>query len=120
MLRSARKCWTSMGWKSAPDSVIHLCHQPERYEPRGLLRRGFKCGCSQVGMARTHGNLERTLQLRLKALFKLPLVVLTLPFALFTRGLFLAHVYRIGKSSGVLYAAFTGRAINYYARGEEA
>jgi len=106
--------------ESADDSIIHLCHQPERYAARGLLRRGFKCGCSQVGMARAHGNLERTLQLRMKALLKLPLVVLTLPFTLFSRGTFLAHVYRIGKSSGVLYAAFTGRAINYYARGDGA
>ena len=70
-------------------------------------------------MARAHGQLQRTLTLRIKALFKLPLVVLTLPFTVFSRGLFLAHIYRIGKSSGVLYAAFTGKAINYYAQGGE-
>jgi glycosyltransferase involved in cell wall biosynthesis len=105
--------------ESANDSIIHLCHQPERYKPGGLLRRGFKCGCSQVGMARAHGNVERTLQLRIKALLKLPLVALTLPLTIFSRGMFLAHLYRIGKSSGILYSAFTGRAINYYARGED-
>ncbi|MFB3077670.1 MAG: glycosyltransferase family 2 protein, partial [Lysobacterales bacterium] len=112
----------SLGAKleSADASIIHLCHQPERYAPRELLRRGFKCGCSQVGMARAHGNLERTLQLRIKALLKLPLVVLTLPLAIFSKAMFLAHLCRIGKSSGVLYAAFTGRAINCYARGEDA
>ena len=106
--------------ESANDSVIHLCYERERYEPRGLLRRGFKCGCSQVGMARAHGKLERTLQLRIKALFKLPLVALTLPLTIFSRRMFLAHLFRLGKSSGVLYSAFTGRAINYYARSEDA
>jgi succinoglycan biosynthesis protein ExoM len=118
MFIRARKLGAKL--ESAEDSVIHLCHHSERYAAKGLLRRGFKCGCSQVGMARTHGKPDRIMKLQIKSLLKLPLVVLTLPLTIFSRGLFLAHVYRIGKSSGVLYAAFTGRTINYYARGKDA
>jgi glycosyltransferase involved in cell wall biosynthesis len=117
MFVRARKLGAKL--ESAEDSVVHQCHHSERLAANGLLRRGFKCGCSQVTMARTHGKSKRVMKLRLKSLLKLPLVALTLPLTVFSRGLFLAHVYRMGKSAGVLYAAFTGRAINYYARGED-
>jgi len=106
-------------FSTAHKSIIYMGRQPERYTARGLLRRGFKCGCSQVGMARSHGNLKRRVVLRIKTLLKLPLVAITLPLTVFSKKMILAHLYRIGKCSGVLYATFTGRALNYYARGDE-
>ena len=101
---------------SADMSVIHRNHEPERYTARGLLKRGFKNGCSQVGMARSHGNGMRVFRLLGTALTKLVISLILLPISIFSRGFFMHSLYRMAKACGVLYTAFTGRSINYYSR----
>jgi succinoglycan biosynthesis protein ExoM len=101
---------------SADMSVIHRNHEPERYTALGLLQRGFKNGCSQVGMAHSHGNRKRVFKLLMTALSKLLISLILLPFSIFSRGFFMHSLYRIAKASGVLYTTFTGRSSNYYSR----
>ncbi|MEP5764472.1 MAG: glycosyltransferase family 2 protein [Halieaceae bacterium] len=101
---------------SADMSVIHRNHEPERYTAGGLLKRGFKNGCSQVSMARSHGNPSRVLKLLGTALSKFCISLVLLPFSIFSRGLFMHGLYRMAKAFGVLYTALTGRSINYYSR----
>jgi len=101
---------------SAEQSIIHRIHGPERYTARGLVRRGFKNGCSQVSMARYHGDTWRLLRLFLAALVKSSISLILLPFTIFSRGLFTHGVYRIAKGMGVMYSTLTGRSIKYYSR----
>ena len=101
---------------SADMSVIHRNHEPERYTARGLLKRGFKNGCSQVGMARSHGDGARVFRLLGTALAKLVISLFLLPFSVFSKGLLMHGLYRIAKASGVLFTTLTGRSINYYSR----
>ncbi len=108
----------SLGAKltSADMSVIHRNHEPDRYTARGLVRRGFKNGCSQVGMARSHGTNSRVLKLVGGSMSKLLISLFLLPFSIFSRGMLMHNLYRIAKAFGVNYAALTGRNINYYSR----
>lgn len=101
---------------SADMSVIHRNHEPERYTARGLLKRGFKNGCSQVGIARSHGDGGRVVRLLAIAVSKLAISLLLLPFSLFSKGFFMHSLYRMAKASGVLYTSLTGRSIHYYSR----
>ncbi len=101
---------------SADMSVIHRNHEPERYTARGLLKRGFKNGCSQVGMARSHGDGSRVYRLLGIAVSKLLMSLLLLPFSIFSKGFFMHSLYRMAKASGVLYTSLTGRSIHYYSR----
>lgn len=101
---------------SAEKSVIHRIHGPERYTAGGLIRRGFKNGCSQVNMARYHGDGERRVKLVVTALLKLLISLIIMPFSVFSRGLFMHSLYRMAKASGVLYTSITGRSIKYYSR----
>jgi succinoglycan biosynthesis protein ExoM len=48
---------------SADGSVIQRNHESERYTLRGLFNRGFKNGCSNIYMARAHGNWRRIAKL---------------------------------------------------------
>jgi hypothetical protein len=99
---------------SAETSVIYRNHETERYTARGLLRRGFKNGCSQVRMARYHGDRSRRFKLFGSALSKFLISLLLLPFSIFSRGFIMHNLYRIAKASGVVYTTFTGRSISYY------
>jgi succinoglycan biosynthesis protein ExoM len=101
---------------STDSSVIHRNHEPERYTALGLLRRGFKNGCSQVSMARSHGDNKRLLKLLSTASLKFHMSLLLLPFSIFSRGFFMHNLYRMAKASGVLYTTITGRTIKYYSR----
>jgi glycosyltransferase involved in cell wall biosynthesis len=101
---------------SADMSVIHRNHEPDRYTARGLLKRGFKNGCSQVSMAHSHGTATRVVKLLGAAVSKLLMSLFLLPFSVFSRGMLMHNLYRMAKASGVLYTALTGRRINYYAR----
>ncbi len=104
---------------SADDSIIDLSYEAERFEAKGLLRRGFKGGCSQAVMARTYGSLGKRVVMISKAAVKIVLVALTLPLTLVHRPLMLHHLYRLGKCAGVLHALSAKQAFNYYARGEQ-
>lgn len=99
---------------SADTSVIYRNHEAERYTARGLLRRGFKNGCSQVSMAHYHGDQSRRVNLLCTALMKLLMSLLLLPFSIFSKGVFMHNLYRIAKASGVIYTTVTGRSISYY------
>ncbi len=101
---------------SAELSIIHRSHDPDRYSVRGLLRRGFKNGCSQVNLAGYHGSTRRRLTLVATALVKLLISLLILPFSIFSRKSFMHHLYRMAKCGGIIYSSVTGRGINYYAR----
>lgn len=101
---------------SAEKSVIHRIHDGERYTARGLIRRGFKNGCSQVNMARHHGNSTRMLKLFWMALIKFLMSLFVLPFAICSKKYAMHHLYRIAKAGGVLYTTMTGRSIKYYSR----
>tara|TARA_R110002110_G_scaffold205066_1_gene416653 strand:+ start:45749 stop:46711 length:963 start_codon:yes stop_codon:yes gene_type:complete len=101
---------------SADSSIIHRNHEPERYTARGLLKRGFKNGCSQVSMARYHGDSSRRIKLVSTALVKFVISLFILPFSIFSRAYFMHSLYRIAKACGVLYTTVTGRSINYYSR----
>ena len=101
---------------SADMSVIHRNHEPDRYTARGLLKRGFKNGCSQVSMARYHGSGSRVIKLLGTALSKLAMSLFLLPFSVLSKGLLMHNLYRAAKALGVLYTALTGRSINYYSR----
>ena len=81
-----------------------------------LLKRGFKNGCSQVGMARSHGDGMRVFRLLGTALTKLAISLILLPISIFSRGFFMHSLYRMAKACGVLYTTLTGRSINYYSR----
>jgi len=102
---------------SADGSVIQRNHESERYTLRGLFNRGFKNGCSNIYMARAHGSWRRSAKLVVKALLKLALSLLLLPFSVFSKSAFMHNLYRIARSCGTIYTATTGRRINYYARG---
>ena len=101
---------------SADLSVVHRMHEPERYTAHGVLKRGFKNGCSQVGMARSHGGGTRLWLLLGMALFKFSISLIFLPFSVFFRGFFTHSLYRMAKASGILYSSLTGRSIHYYSR----
>ena len=101
---------------SAERSIVQRIHGPERYTARGLILRGFKNGCSQVSMARYHGDGKRILKLLVTALSKLTISMIILPFSVFSRGVFMHSLYRIAKACGVLYTSVTGRSIKYYSR----
>lgn len=101
---------------SAETSVIHRKHEPERYTARGLLKRGFKNGCSQVKMARAHGNTSRVMKLLGTSLTKIIISLFLLPFSLFSKGMLMHNLYRMAKAFGVLYTTLTGRSISYYSR----
>jgi hypothetical protein len=101
---------------SADLSVIKRIHEPERYTVRGLLKRGFKSGCSQVIMARAHGGPGQVLRLLGVALSKLVISLLILPFSLFSRGLLMHNLSRMSRAVGVLFAMLTGRSVKYYSR----
>ncbi len=99
---------------SADNSVIHRNHDPTRFTTREVLRRGFKNGCSRANLARSHGDTMRRLSLFGSSLVKLLLSLAILPFCIVSRGRFNHALYKLGKSSGVLYATVTGRSIHYY------
>jgi succinoglycan biosynthesis protein ExoM len=101
---------------STDSSVIHRNHEPARYTALGLLKRGFKNGCSQVSMARSHGDKRRLLTLLFNACLKFNMSLILLPFSIFSRGFFMHNLYRMAKASGVLYTTVTGRSIKYYSR----
>jgi len=101
---------------SAEKSVIHRIHGPERYTARGLIRRGFKNGCSQVNMARYHGDGKRLAKLLSTALAKMLISLIVMPFSIFSKGVFMHSLYRMAKATGVLYTTLTGRSIKYYSR----
>ena len=101
---------------SAENSVIHRNHESERYSAVGLLKRGFKNGCSQVSMARFHGDASRRFKLLGTALMKSLMSLFLLPFSIFSKGLFMHNLYRLAKAGGVLYTTITGRSIKYYSR----
>ncbi len=101
---------------SAENSFIHRIHGPSRYTAKGLIRRGFKNGCSQVNMARYHGDSSRRLKLLATALTKLVISLIILPFTIFSRAKFMHSLYRVAKASGVLYTTVTGRSFKYYSR----
>jgi glycosyltransferase involved in cell wall biosynthesis len=99
---------------SAENSIIHRVHGPERYTARGLIRRGFKNGCSQVNMARYHGDGTRRLKLLFAALAKMTISLIIMPFSIFSKATFMHSLYRVAKAAGVLYTTITGRSIKYY------
>jgi glycosyltransferase involved in cell wall biosynthesis len=101
---------------SAEKSIIHRIHGPGRYTAHGLIRRGFKNGCSQVNMARYHGDGGRMFRLLATALSKLLISLIILPFTVFSRSRFMHSLYRVAKASGVLFTTLTGRSIKYYSR----
>jgi glycosyltransferase involved in cell wall biosynthesis len=101
---------------SAENSIIHRIHGPERYTARGLIKRGFKNGCSQVNMARYHGDGNRMLKLLSTALAKMLISLIVLPFSIFSKSTFMHSLYRMAKAGGVLYTTITGRSIKYYSR----
>jgi glycosyltransferase involved in cell wall biosynthesis len=101
---------------SAETSIIHRIHGPGRYTAGGLIRRGFKNGCSQVSMARFHGDGRRMLKLLSTALAKFFISLITLPFMIFSKGGFMHALYRMAKAAGVVYTSLTGRSIKYYSR----
>ena len=102
---------------SADSSIIQRNHESERYTLRGLFNRGFKNGCSNIYMARAHGSWKRIAKLVIKALLKLFISLILLPFSVFSKSAFMHNLYRAARSCGTIYAATTGRSINYYARG---
>jgi succinoglycan biosynthesis protein ExoM len=102
---------------SADASVVQRNHEAERYTVRGLFNRGFKSGCSNIYLARVHGNWKRTPKLLTKSMVKLAIALILLPFSIFSKKHFMHNVYRIARSCGTVYAATTGRRINYYSRG---
>jgi glycosyltransferase involved in cell wall biosynthesis len=101
---------------SAELSIVHRKHGPERYTAMGLLRRGFKNGCSGVSMARRHGDSKRLLKLLGINVTKLTISLILLPFTIFSRPLFMHSLYRMAKACGALYTTFTGRSFKYYSR----
>jgi succinoglycan biosynthesis protein ExoM len=102
---------------SADGSVIQRNHETERYTLRGLFDRGFKSGCSNIYLARVHGSWKRIAKLVVKSLLKLIMSLILLPFSVFSKRNFMHNIYRIARSCGTVYAATTGRRINYYSRG---
>ena len=99
---------------SAEKSIIHRVHGAERYTAQGLMRRGFKNGCSQVNMARYHGDGKRRLKLLSTAIAKMIISLIILPFSIFSKTTFMHNLYRVSKAAGVLYTTVTGRSIKYY------
>ncbi len=104
--------------ESEEGSIIIRYHEPSRFTVSGLLQRGFKNGCSRMSKIRQHGKglafVKRFATALCKALLKMIWVLLTLVFCLFSRQLLMHQLYRLGKSAGVIYSAFTGRSYGYY------
>ena len=101
---------------TAEGSVIHRRHEAERYTAKGLIKRGFKNGCSGVNMARHHGDGKRLFKIQMIALAKLFISLILLPFSIFSKGFFMHSLYRMAKSCGTIYTTVTGRSFKYYSR----
>lgn len=99
---------------SASDSIVVRHHEPERYSARGLLKRGFKNGCSRMMKIRSHSGLWPSISRTVFSCLKFLVVLLTLPFCVVSRGMFMHQVYRLGKATGVVYTFMTGKSYTYY------
>lgn len=100
--------------ESAENSIITRHHEPRRFMVSGLLQRGFKNGCSRMDKVRQHGTRLGVVRRFFLSFCKMLWVLVTLIFCLFSRRLFMHQLYRLGKSAGVIYSAFTGRSYGYY------
>lgn len=98
---------------SADKSIINRNFEDFRLSLRGLLKLGFKNGCSRMNMTRRHGTPAGVRTKGAKALLRFPLKVISLPLYVFSKGRLLRHLYRLGKDAGVLYG-FAGRTFHYY------
>lgn len=98
---------------SAGKSIINRNYEDFRLSFRGLLKMGFKNGCSRMNMTRRHGTPAGVRTKGTKALLRLPLKVISLPFCVFSKSLLMRHLYRMSKDVGTLYG-FTGRTFRYY------
>jgi succinoglycan biosynthesis protein ExoM len=98
----------------AEDSIVFRGHEPVRYSRLGLLRRGFKNGCSRMAKVRNNKGMHESMSQMLSSCTKFVVVLLSLPFCLFWRSLFMHQLYRLGKAAGVIYYYFTGRNYAYY------
>jgi len=98
---------------SADKSIINRNYEDFRLSLSGLLKLGFKNGCSRMNMTRRHGTAAGVRTKGRKALLRLPLKVISLPLYVFSKSLLMRHLYRLSKDVGVLYG-FTGRTFRYY------
>jgi succinoglycan biosynthesis protein ExoM len=99
---------------SANRSIVTRHHEPGRYSASGLLKRGFKNGCSRMTSIRSHGGLWQSISRTIFSSLKFFVVLLSLPFCAFSKGLFMHQIYRLGKAAGAVYNFFTGKSYTYY------
>ncbi len=98
---------------SAHDSIVNRDYEDFRLSLRGLVKRGFKNGCSQMNLTRRHGTRAKLREKGAKALLRLPVKVISLPLFIFSKSRLLRQLYRLSKDVGLVYG-FTGRTFHYY------
>ncbi len=98
------------------DSVVLRSHEAARYTAKGVLRRGFKNGCSRVNLLRNHGTMAQLWGCVGGATAKLLVTGLLFPLSALSKNRRFKALYRMAKAAGAIYAGFTGRSINYYAQ----
>lgn len=101
---------------SAVDSIVIRHHDQSRYSVLGLLQRGFKNGCSRMIKLNSSRNRVQSLRQILFSCIKFIFILGSLPFVVFSKGVLMHQLYRLGKAAGVIYFSFTGRSYAYYSR----
>ncbi len=107
----ARK--SGAAFASAERSIVNRNYEDFRLSLRGLLKRGFKNGCSQMNLTRRHGTPAGLRRKGLKALLRVPLKVVSLPVYALSKNRLMRQLYRLSKDIGLVYG-FTGRTFHYY------
>ena len=98
----------------AARSVVARVWEPQRLTRSGVVRRGFRFGCSRFHLAQAHLPPTRVRRLRWQAVRSLCMAPLRLPLAAMMRpsgGL--RECVRTAQAAGVIYAA-SGRQFTYY------
>jgi len=102
---------------TAPNSIVIRNHDSKRYSVAGLLRRGFKNGCSHMKKARLQKGALYSILFMFYSCVRWLVLLAAIPFCIFSKGLMMHQIYKLGKASGAIYFFFTGVSYAYYRDG---
>ena len=99
---------------TAPDSIVARVWEPQRMTRSGVVRRGFRFGCSRFHLAQAHLSPDRVRRMRWRAIRHLLLSPLHLLMIAVIRPSRVMHeCVRTAQAAGVIHAA-SGREFSYY------
>lgn len=103
---------------TAPKSIVIRNHDSKRFSVDGLLRRGFKNGCSHMKKARHQKGALYSILFMLYSCVRWLALLALIPFCIFSKGLIMHQIYKLGKASGAIYFFFSGVSYAYYLDGD--